>query len=162
MVGGNVGALLEGESVGTVGGIEDAVDEHAVNIEVCLDLVVADVEHLALHLGRIVEAVVGLELEVGAFRLAGKLLDGLGLGIGYGLVLGDEALQEGIDIVWRLGHGLLQRIGGIVGKAHELGLLGAQLGNLGDKGVGVEAAGAVAAVDGSLVDLTPEVSVFET
>ena len=42
MVGGYVGALLEGQAVGTVGSIEHAVEQHAVDVEVGFHLVVAD------------------------------------------------------------------------------------------------------------------------
>ena len=161
MIGGNIGTLLEGQSVGAVGGIEDAVDEHAVHIEIGLRLIVGDVEHLLLHLCRIVEAVVGLQLEVGTLGLSGKVLDGLRLSIGLRRILADKTLQEGIDVVGRLGHRLLQRIGSVVGIAHQLGLLGTQLGNLGDDGVGVVFPCAVGTMHGGLIHLLAKVAVVE-
>ena len=162
MVGGDVGALVERESIDAVGGVEHAVLLHAVHIEVGLHLVVADAEQLLLHLGRIVEAVVGLQLEGRPLGLAGILLDGARLGIGLRLVGGDEVAQEGIDVVGVVGHGLLQRVGGPVLVAHQLGLLGAQLGYLGHDGIGVELPRAVGAMDGGLVDAAAQVAVVET
>ena len=107
MIGGDVGALLEGESIDAVGGIEHTVNQYAVNGEIWFHLVVADVEHLSLHLCRIVEAVVGFQFEVGAFGLLRELLNGFCLGISLRLVLCYETLQEGIDIVGCLSHRFL-------------------------------------------------------
>ena len=143
MIGRDVGTLLESKTIGAVGRIEHAIDQNTVDGEIRLDLIVTDVEHLVLHLCRIVETIVGLQMEVRTFGLAGKVLNGLGLSIGFGLVLGNEALQESIDIFRCLGHGLLQRIGGIVWIPHEFGLFGSKLGNLADKRVGIDLACAV-------------------
>ena len=96
------------------------------------------------------------------YTLAGIVLDGLRLGIGLRLVLADKVLQEGVDVVGRLGHCLLQRVGGVVGIAHDLSLLGTQLGNLDDKGEGVVLACTVGTMDGRFVDLLAQVAVVET
>ena len=90
MIEGNVIALLERETIGTIGGIEHTVDEYTVNIKIGLYFFVGDVKQLLLHLGRIIEAVVGLKLEVGSLSLTGKVLDSLRLGIGLRGVLTDE------------------------------------------------------------------------
>ena len=47
---------------------------------------------------RIVEAVVGLKLEVASLGLAGILLYGLGFGVGLGCILLDELLKEVVHI----------------------------------------------------------------
>ena len=107
MVEGDVSPLLEGESIYPVGGIEHSVDEHAVDIEIGLHLFIADIQLLLLHLGGIVEPVVGLQLEICALALACEFLDGLGLSVGFGLVLCDETFQEVIYFFWGLGHGVL-------------------------------------------------------
>ena len=49
MIGRNVGALLEGESVDQIGCIEHTIDQHAVDIEIRLHLIVRDVEQGLLH-----------------------------------------------------------------------------------------------------------------
>ena len=108
MIGRDVCALLEREAINTVGGIEHAVDQHAINRKIRFHLVVGDIQHLLLHLGRIIETVVGLKLEVGTLGLAGKVLDGLRLGISLGAIGLDQVLQEGIDVFGRLSHRILQ------------------------------------------------------
>ena len=162
MVGRNVGALLEGQSVDQVGGIEHAIDQYAVDIEVRLHLVVGDVEHRLLHLGRVVEAVVGLQLEIGTLALTGKVLDSLRLGIGLGRIRLDQILQEVVDMLWCLRHRVLQRVSGIVGITHQLGLLGTQLGYLADyRERVVLGVGTVGTVNAGLEDLLAQVAVVE-
>ena len=162
MIGRDVGTLLERKSIGTVGCIEHTIYQNTIHVEVRLDFIVADVQLLVLHLCRIVETVVGLQLEVRTGRLSGKFLDGLGLGISLRLVLRDQAFQESIHILRRLRHGVLQGVGSIVGIAHQLSLLCTQLGNLADDVVGVKLTGAVRTMNGSLIDLTAQVAVVET
>ena len=123
MIGWDVGTLLERKSIGTVGCIEHTIYQDTIHIEVRLDFIVADIQLLVLHLCRIVETVVRLQFEVRTSRLSGKFLDGLGLGISLRLVLRDQAFQESIHILRRLRHGVLQRVGSIVGIAHQLSLL---------------------------------------
>ena len=147
VVGGNVLALLETEPVDTVRSMEDAVLHHTVNVEIGLHLIVGQGEHFLLHLGREVETVVGLQLEVRAHRPACILLNGLGLGLGLGGIGLDQLLQEGIYVVGILGHGLFQRIGCVVVITHQLRLLGPQARNLYDKGEGVERPRAIGAVN---------------
>ena len=60
VIGRDVLALLERQAINTVSGIEHAVEQHAVHVEVGLHLVVGDVEQFLLHLGRVIEAVIGL------------------------------------------------------------------------------------------------------
>ena len=102
-----------------------------------------------------------MQLEVCALALAGKVLDGAGLGIGFGHVLADEVLQKGIDVVRGLGHGLLEGVAGVVLVAHQFGLLGAQLGDFAGEGEGVVLVGAVGTVDGSLEDAAAQLSVVQ-
>ena len=162
MISRDVGALLETESVSAVGCIEHAVDEDTVDVEVRLHLVVTDIEQLVLHLCRIVETVVRLQLEVLTFRLTSEILDCLSFRIRLRLILCNEAFQKSIDIFRGLCHCLLQRIGSIVRITHKFCLLGTQLGNLAHNGVGVELTSAVGTVDGSLIHLSAQVAVLET
>ena len=98
MIAGNILTLLEGQAIDAVGSIEHTIHLHAIDIEVGLHLVVRDVEHLLFHLRRIVEAVVGLKLEVASLGLAGILLYGLGFGVGLGCILLDELLKEVVHV----------------------------------------------------------------
>ena len=108
MITGDVLALLEGQAIDAIGSIEHTIHLHAIDIEVGLHLVVRDVEHLLLHLRRIVEAVVGLKLEVASLGLAGILLYGLGFGVGLGCILLDELLKEVVHIGRVFGHRVLK------------------------------------------------------
>ena len=123
MIDGNVVPLLKLKSVDAMGGIEDTVDQYAVDVEIGLDLFFGEVIGGLLHLGRIVEAVVGLKVEVGTFSLTGIGLDGLCLFVGLGSVLADELFQEGINLFGGLCHGLLKRQRGIVLVTHQFCLL---------------------------------------
>lgn len=60
VVGWQVLTLLEVQAIDAVGSIEDAIDLHAVDIEIRLHLILREVEPCFLHLGRVVEAVVRL------------------------------------------------------------------------------------------------------
>ena len=117
--------------------VEHTVHNHAVDVKVRFYFVVAQVQHLLLHLSRIVETVVRLQLEVGSHLLAGKLLDGLGLGLGLWCVLSNQLLQEVVHIVRVFSHRALQRVRGVVLITHQFGLLGTQLSNLHYQGEGV-------------------------
>ena len=161
MIEGNVLALLERQTIDTVGGIEDSIDKHAVDIEVGFHLVVGDIQEFLLHLCRVVETVVRLQLEVRACGLAGKVLDGLRLGIGLRRILADEVLQEGIDIIRCLGHRPFQRVRSIVGITHNLCLFCPQPGHLADDGEGVVLACTVGTMDRSLKDLLAQIAVVE-
>ena len=108
VIGRNVLALLEVQAVYAMSSIEHTVHLHAVNVEVWLDLIVRDVEHLLLHLGRIVEAVVWLELEVLALGLLSISLNVAGLSISLRCILLDELLQEIVYILGVLCHRFLQ------------------------------------------------------
>ena len=161
MIEGNILTLLERQTIDTVGGIEDSIDKHAVDIEVGFHLVVGDIQEFLLHLCRVVETVVRLQLEVRACGLAGKVLDGLRLGIGLRRILADEVLQEGIDIIRCLGHRPFQRVRCIVGIAHDLCLLCPQPGHLADDREGVVLACTVGTMDRSLKDLLAQIAVVE-
>ena len=108
MIGRNVLALLEVQTIYTMSSIEYTVYLNAIHIEVRLDFIVRDIEHLLLHLGRIVEAVVWLELEVLALALLCVSFDFAGLGICLRSVFLDEALQEVVYVLGILCHRLLQ------------------------------------------------------
>ena len=162
MIGGNVHTLLERKAIHAIGSIEDTILEHAVDGEVRFYLVFADVQQFLLHLRRIVEAVVRLELEVGTLCLLGKLLDSLRLCISLGTILADEVLQEGINIVRRLSHCVFQRVRGIVFVSHQLALLSTQLGNLSSNGEGVVLVGTICTMDRSLINAFAQVAIIET
>ena len=162
MIGGNVRTLLERKAIHAVGCIKHTILKHAIDGEVGLNLVFADVQQFLLHLCRIVEAVVGLEFKVGTFRLLGKLFDSLRLCISLGTILANEVLQESIDIVRRLGHRVFQRIRGVVFVSHQLALLSTQLGNLGSNGEGVVLVCTICTMDRSLEHLFAQLAIVET
>ena len=60
-----------------------------------------------------------------------------------------------------MGHGVLERVFGIVLISHQLCLLGTQFGNLHHQWIGVELVGAVAAIDRCLIDLAAQVTVVQ-
>ena len=108
MIGRNILALLEVQTIYAMSSIEYTVYLNAIHIEVRLDFIVRDIEHLLLHLRRIVEAVVWLELEVLALALLCVSLYFAGLGISLRSVFLDEALQEVVYVLGILCHRLLQ------------------------------------------------------
>ncbi len=108
MIGRQVFALLERKAIGAVGGIENAIDEHAVDVEIGLDFVFREAVFLLFHLGREVEAVIGLQLEVFSHRFLCESLDFAGFGLGLRVVFPDELSEEGIDVFRGLGHGFLE------------------------------------------------------
>ena len=143
MVERDIGSLLECESISTVCGIEHTVDEYTVDVEIGFHLIITYIELLFLHLSRIVEPVVGLELEVASLGLACEFLDGMGLGVSLWFVLCDEALEKVINVLGCLGHGVLQGIFGIICITHQLAFFRPQFGNLADDGIGVVIACAI-------------------
>ena len=161
MIEGNVRTLLEGEPVDAVGGIEHTIDKHAVHVEIRLYLIFGDVQQLLLHLGRIVETVVRLQVEVGTCCLAGIFFDIFRLSICLWRVLRNKILQESIDIVGRFCHCIIQRIGRIVGIAHNLGFLGTQLSHFAHDSISVVLISTVCTVDAGLIDLLTQVAVVQ-
>ena len=85
-----VKALLEGETISALSGVEDAIAQHGVDLEVREHVSVAEVEAILLHLSGIVYDIPGLEGKVAALSLAGKVLDRCHLC----LSLGDKGLLE--------------------------------------------------------------------
>ena len=108
VIGWNILALLEVQSVYTMGGIEHTVHLYAVDVEVWLDLIIGNVEHLLLHLRRIIESVVWLQLEVLAFSLLCIRFYRLGFSISLRSIFLDELLQEIIHILAVLSHRLFE------------------------------------------------------
>ncbi len=162
MIGWDVLALLEVQSVYTMGGIEHTVHLYAVDVEVWLNLIIGNVEHLLLHLRRIIEAVVWLQLEVLALSLLGIRFYRLGFSISLRSIFLDELLQEIIHILAVLSHRLFERIVGIVVISHQLALLGTQLGNLGYDREGVEIwVGSIGTVDACHIHLLAQFAVLE-
>ena len=162
VVGRDILALLEVQSVNTMGSIEHTVHLHAVDVEVWLNLIISDVEHLLLHLGRIIEAVVWLQLEVLALGLLSVSFDIAGFGISFRRILLDELLQEIVYILGVLRHSLLQRVLGVVVVTHQLSLLGTQLGNLGNDREGVELRiGAIRTMDAGHIHLAAKLTVLK-
>ena len=137
---------FESQSVGSLGSIKHTLDEHTVDIEVRFDVIFGKIILGFLHLCRVVEAVVGLKFEVVSFDFAGKLFDFAGLFLCFWLVRSDELFQKGIHILRCFGHGVLQRIGGIVLIPHEFGFLCAQLCHLNYDRIGVETTCSVASM----------------
>ena len=162
VIGRDVLALLEVQSVNTMSGIEHTIYLYAVDVEVWLNLIIGNVEHLLLHLRRIIEAVVWLQFEVLALSLLGILFYRLGLSISLWSIFLDELLQEIIHILAVLSHRLFERIVGIAGISHQFALLGTQLGNLGYDREGVEIrVGSIGTVDTCHIHLLAQFAVLE-
>ena len=161
MVKRDVLALFEGQSIHAVGGIEHTIDEHAVHIEIRFHLLVTHIQLLFLHLGGVIEPVVWFKFEVRAFGLAGELLNRFGFRICFWRVFRYEVFQKRIHVVRSLRHGVLQRIGGIVGVSHQFSFLRPELRHLADNGVCVVFASAVGAVDGRLIHPAAQIAVVE-
>ena len=142
-------------------GIEHAVLLDAVDVEIGLHFIIRDAQHFLLHLGRIVEAVVGLQLEVGTHALASILFNSFRLGVGLGLVGSNELFEEAVHAVGGLGHRLLERERGVVAIAHQLAFLGSESRNLGDDGERVESARSVGTMNRSFVDTAAQVAVVK-
>ena len=83
VVDGNVCALLEGDAVELVGGVEHAVLEHVVQLEVGLDLRLVQIVLRLAHLLGIEVPVPGLKLESALLRIDERL-NVLGLALGLG------------------------------------------------------------------------------
>ena len=77
MVKRDIRTFLESKAIDTVGSIEDTIDQHTIHIKIGLYLIVGNIQQLFLHLGRIVETVVGLQLEISTFCLTGEVFNGL-------------------------------------------------------------------------------------
>ena len=159
----NVGTLLERQTIGPIGSIEHTIDQHAVNIEIRLYLVLADVQHGFLHLGRIVEAVVRFKLEVSTLGLLCKFLDGLCLSVSLRTVGSNQTFQEVVDVFRCLGHRVVQRIGGIAGIAHDFCLFGTQLSHLADNIIGIILRiGSVGTMNAGFVNLFAKFTIVKT
>ena len=160
MIGRYVLALFEVKTIYLVGSIEHTVDLYAVDIEIRFYLVVCNVEEFLLHLCGIVESVVGLQLEVITLQFLSVFFDSLGLCLSLGSVFLDELSQEAVHVLTVLRHGLLERVVGIVVVAHELSLLGTQLGYFGNDREGVELwIGGIGTMDTCLVHTAAKVAV---
>lgn len=131
VIGRDVGALLEGDAVQLRGGVEDAVLQHVVQLEVRLDLrLVQVVLGLAHLLG--VEVPIGRgELEIAGLCISTLRVDHL-LHVGHFAARLGGGRRHGVGqqlerSIRRLGHLVAQAVGGVVVEAEQLGLLRAQL-----------------------------------
>ena len=142
--------------------IEHTIYYHAVDVEVWLNLVVADVQHLLFHLGRIIETVIWLQLEVWAHLLLGIVLDSLGLCLYLWLILCYQLLQEVVHIVRVFSHRLLERIRCIVLISHQLSLLGAQLGYLHHQRKCIECSATISTTTRSIKHTATQIAIVQT
>ena len=141
-------ALLEGDAVELVGGVEDAVLQHVVQLEVGLDLLLVEIVLRLAHLLGVEVPVPGLELEA-ALLLVDDGLDVLGFGGGACRRGRHRCVHELQRRLRRLRHLVVELPGGKVGIAEQLGLLRAKLRDLGDgvaRVVGIAVLGAVPGV----------------
>ena len=132
--------LGEGEAVELAGGPEHAV-AHLVELQVRLHLVHIQVVLRLAHLLGVVAIVPALDLD-GARRALGMFGVGDRLHVGHFLVDagdggGPHLHHQVHGVLGRLGHLVLQLPGGVVGIAHQLGLLVAQRQDAGDDDLGV-------------------------
>ena len=129
-------ALLEGNAVELGGGVEDAVFEHVVHLEVGLDLLFVEIVFGFAHLLGIDFPVKRLELE-SALLLVDDFLNVFGFDGSTGGRSGDDGVHELQGRFRRSRHLVVDLPCGKVGIAEQLGLLGAKLGDLGDGVAGV-------------------------
>ena len=121
----NVVALLEGDAIKLIGGIENAILQHLVEFEIGLERRLIQVIARLAHFLGIALPVPRLQVEMRTV-LVDRLLDQFGflgrLGAGGRHKLADEFFHR----VRRLRHLVVEHIGGIVGIAQKLGLVGPQ------------------------------------
>ncbi len=152
---GQVGAFLEAQPVQLVGGVEHAVLQHVLHLEVRLELRFVEVVLGRAHL-------LGVEGPVPWLQLEARLALGLLLPVDHRLQVGGLALgvrhrgrrqfaEHRIDGFRRARGLVFQAVGGVVGIAQQLRAVGAQLHDARDQRGGVELAAAAAARDRGFV-----------
>jgi hypothetical protein len=103
--------LLERQSVKLVGGVEDAVGQHLVNLEIRLQLVLVQVVALLSDLLRVIVPVSGRRQEIGALR-ARKCDDVVPLLLLLRRSWRSEAVEEVERRLAVLGHLIVERVVG--------------------------------------------------
>ena len=158
LVGGHLGGdLLEGQPVEFPGYMEDAL-HHVADLQIGAQLLLIDSIFGLLGLVRVVHVVPAFGLE----RVA--LLADLGTDV-VKLLLGlldgraPHLVEQVVDRLRRFGHTLLEHQLGVVRVTHQLGLLQAQLDNLGRDSLVVIGIVAVATVVVGLIDLLAQFAV---
>ena len=132
VVGGNVGALLEGQAVKLLGHVEHAVFQHVVDHEVLLDLLVIEGVALRTHLAGIILPVPRGELEGLAILLQAFLQHG-----GFAFLRGAQGghhVGHETDGGLRIGyHAVVHLPAGVTRLAEQLGAAVAQRDHLADQ-----------------------------
>ncbi len=141
----NVGALLEGQPVELVGGIEHAVFQHVGDLEIGLHLVLVERVALLAQLFGIVIPVRRGDGELAAF-LADEGVEIVGIALLRRAQRRGEAFEEADRRRRGLGHLVGQGIGGIAVEPEQLGLLGPQRRDLDDQAAGIVGIATLAAV----------------
>ena len=143
---GHVLPLLEGQPVELVGGIEDAVIEHLVELEILLQLVAIDRKALLADL-------LGVEIPVGRSDLEVRSLGrGEGADVGrFGALLGSDRGRQAREEIDRgltgLRHLIVERVIGPVRLTEQRRFLRPQLSDLADDRPGVVGVALFGAVD---------------
>ncbi len=152
----NVLALLESDAEQARGAVEGGGD-HVVEREVRLDRGVVEIGALEAELFGVEAPVPGRELEIAALGRDQRLhLVTIGERPGAGRL--PDPLEQAAHRVRRLGHGILEPVGGEGRVTQQLGALLAQLQDLDDGRVVVVGIAVVAARRESLVDLLAQVA----
>ena len=159
MVARKIVAWLERQAVQFVGRVEDAVAQHAVHLEIRLDLRFAEIEARLARLVRVVRPVPGLQPE--GRRVSGPRLtvdQGLQvrrLAVGFRNRCRRQRREHPVDRSGRARALVGQNVSGVVRVAQQACPLGAQPDQLGDHG-GVVGVATVRAPDRGPVDPLPQ------
>ncbi len=136
-------ALGEGEAEQAAGRVEGGLD-HAVELQVGLDLSFVEVVLGLAHLLGVVAPVPGLDVDVLAFG-TGELAEKIALAVGALGGGGPDLVEQRADGVRRLGHGVVEAEGREGSEAEQAGALGAELDGLGGDGAVVVVVAVLAA-----------------
>ena len=158
----DVGTAYKSQTINTMCSIEDTINNNTIDIEIRLNLIVAQIQHFLLHLGRIIETIIRLQLKVCPHLFLGIVLDSLCLGLSLWCVLCNKLLKEAIDIVRVFSHSLLKRIRCIILISHQLPHLCSQLGNLNNNWECIELTCTVCTMTRCLVNTATQITIIQT
>ncbi len=152
VIDGQVAALLEGQAVELFGGIEHAVLEHGIELEIFRHRVFVEVVALRLDLVGIAVPVPRLDFEITPFGSDRFVEHGCFAALRIG-ERGDHAFHEAERGGGLFGHAVPHCVAGPVGFTEQRGFLGTQFGDPGDQRAGVDRGRAIGAVVACLEQL---------
>ena len=152
----DIGALGKAQAEQAFRRVERRFD-HAIEIEIRLDLRLIDIAALLPQLLRVIAPVPGREREVAALLLHERL-QRVAVGLGARPRPRPHRVEQVADGGLRFRHGVVQPVMGEVGIAEQPGALGAQPHHLGDDRLVVGLAAIVAARDERAINLFAQVA----